>query len=476
MDNQFEITLQQFYEGVSPLAHIDSKTYIGNRGQAGEMKADIISNPGFITQSPALQDLTNGNQEGVVNELIRYILDKPVDASTTYAVGTSKLFKLSPTDVISGGDPSWPQTINGMVEGESVIRLKENLFVFYNKESEGDIAAMPLDTEEIDEDWGSTSDQPLEKAPHPAAVKEDVLVFGNGRYLGAYVQGLGVLDTQKLDFGEGSEVVDVVFSANMWWIAVNSGEGKKSQIYMYDGSAMSNILSDEAGVGDQRIGFLYVLNGNLYVAYQDKSSDSYSIGWLSGRSIKPLRYFSGTLPNHRQKALYKNTILFISGQDIYTCGAPVEQLPIQISPLADGGYEYVGAIASPFGVPIVSSSDGVSNHRIARFSGFSTNSKWKSILIDTTDGRRLGRTHTVIVATKSLGENAKCEIRLLGDQEKTESNVLTVSGEGETRFVFRTINLQPTEDIRVYLNWENGDSVNDCPIRKITLMGNFVER
>jgi hypothetical protein len=472
-DVDFIIDFDQFNEGFAPLAHLDSKTFVGNRGQASEMLADVISLPGYITQSPAIANLTNGSQAGVVDQLIRQILDRPVSSTVTYGVGTTKLFKISPTEVVSA------QTITGMTSGESVIRLKTNVFVFYNKSSGGDIAAMPLATEVIDVDWGSTTDEALEKAPHPAAVKEDILVFGNGRYLGVYVEGLATLDVKKLDFGEGAEVADVVFHANSWWIAVNYGEGKRGQIYMYDGSAISNILSDETGVGDQRIGFLYVLNGNIFVAFDDKSSDGFSIGWLSGRTIKPLRYFTGSLPDHRQKALYKNTILFVSDDSIWSSGAPVEQLPIQISKLATGGLATVGAIASPFGEPLVASSDTTletPGYQLSKFSGYSTASEWKSIVVDITNARLLGKITTVIVSTPALGANAKAEIVLEGNQGALTSSAFSVTGTNKTRHVFRTINLAACEDVRVVVNYENGNATNPCPIRKITLLGNFVER
>lgn len=477
MDTDFSIEFSGFNEGNAPVAHLDDHTFIGSKGQASDMQADIISLPGFLQQSPALVNLTNGTQAGVVSELIRFILDQPTASDTTYAVGATKLFKLSSTAVASGGSPSWPQTITNMTEGESVVRLKENLFVFYNKASGGDIAAMPLATEVIDPDWGSSTDEALQKALHPAAAKEDIIVFGNGRYLGVFIYGApGTLDVKKLDFGEGAEVADVVFLNGIWWIAVNYGEGRRAQVYLYDGSAMSNILSDEVGIGSQKIGFLFVLNGIIYVAYEDKSSGSFAIGWINGRQLKPLRYFKGTLPDHRQKTLYKNTILFVSGENILSLGASVDSLPVQISTLADGGYAAVGGIAAPFGVPFVASSDRTSNHRLAKFSGLSTASFWKSICVDTTRSRELGNIHTVIVSTKPLAANARADITLEGDQGDSTSNALAVTGLGKTRHVFRTINLAGVEDVRCLVSYQNGDATANCPIRKIILLGNFVER
>lgn len=479
-DIDFVIQFDQFNEGFAPIAHLDDKTFVGNKGQSSDMLADVISLPGYIKQSPALANLTNGTQAGVVDQLIRHILDRPVSSTTTYAVGTTKLFKLSSTAVASGGTPSWPQSITNMTEGESVIRLKENVFIFYNKSSGGDIAVMPLSTEVIDPDWGSSTDEALEKALHPAAAKEDIIVFGNGRYCGVFVYGSpGILDVKKLDFGEGAIVADVVFHANAWWIAVNYGEGKRGQIYMYDGSAISNTLSDETGVGDQQIGFLYVLNGNIFVGFDDKSDDCFSLGWLSGRSIKPLRYFSGTLPDHRQKALYKNTILFVSDDSIWSCGAPVEQLPIQISKLATGGLATVGAIASPFGEPLVASSDTTLEtplHQISKFSGYATDSYWNSIFIDTTSNRLLGKITTIIVQTKPLEADAKAEITLEGNQGALTSSAFSITGTSKTRHIFRSVDLAAVEDVRIKINYENGDSTNTCPIRKVILLGTFVER
>lgn len=483
-DQDFKFTLNGFNEGLSPVAHIDTATFIGNKGQASEMLADIISKPGYITQSPALADLTNGNQSGAVTELIRQILDNPVTSNTTYGIGTSKLFKISPTAVTSGGSPSWPQTVTGMTEGESAIKLGDTLFGLYNTASAGDILSMPLDGSDIiDHDWGSTTDQALEKAPHPAAVKEDIMLFGNGRYVGVLILGSpATLDVQKLDFGEGNEVVDIVFNANVWWIAVNSGEGKRGQIYVYDGSALSNQLSDEAGVGDQQIGFLYVQNGNIFVAYEDTSADGYTIGFLTGRQIKPLRYFTGSLPNHRQKALYKNTILFAAGENIMSMGATVDQLPLQISALADGGYSAIGAVACPFGIPMIASTQSTS-YRLAQFSGYSTSSTWKSRYINTCEGRKLGKIQNVIIHTKPLEENAKCTIQLEANQGQLTSNSLVVETTNKTRHVFTSIGfidglsngVSVVEDVRVVVTYSNGNATNDCPIREIVVEGNYAE-
>lgn len=475
-DTNFSFTIEDFNQGLSPLAHLDNKTFFGAKGQASDMLADIISKPGFVTQSPNLSTLTNGNQSGVVTELIRYILDQPISSNLTYALGTSKLFRVTSDTITSGGSPSYPQSVTDMVAGESLVRLNANLYGFYNKASGGDIFKMPLSTEVIVANWGSTNDTALIDAPHPVCVKEDIMLFGNGQYVGLFIEGTNTLNTQHLDFGSGAEVVDIVFTSNNFWIAVNSGEGKRGQIYLYDAGAQSNQLNDEAGIGDQQIGFLYVYNGNVYVTYEDTSSDAYVLGFVSGKSIKPLRYFSGSLPNHRQKALYKDTILFTNGTNILSMGASVEQLPLQISNLTDGGYATIGAVASPFGTPMISSTDGGSNFQIAKFNGYSVDSVWKSRFYDITRGRSLGKITDIIVYSKALAANARCDISIETDQGAHTTNSYQYSGVGITRKLFTSINAPQAQDYRLVISWSNGNTTNDCPIRKIEVLGNYVER
>lgn len=475
-DLDFAIEFSGFNEGNAPLAHLDTKTYIGNRGQSSEMLGDVISKPGFLTQTPALASLTNGTQAGVVDQLIAYVLDQPISSDLTYGIGTTKLFSISATTVKTGGSPSFPQAITSAVSGESVIRLKANLYGFFNKAAAGEILKMPLSSETIDQTWGSVTDAALEVAPHPSAAKEDIMVFGNGRYLGVYVEGVPALDVQKLDFGEGAEVVDVVFNANMWWIAVNYGEGKRGQIYLYDGSALSNLLSDESGIGEQSIGFLYVKDGIVFVAYKDLTSGIFAIGFISGREIKPLRYFKGDLPDFKQKALYKNHIIFSSTTDIWAFGASVEQLPLQIGRLADGGYATVGAVSSPFGTPMIASSDGGSNHRLAKFSGFAVDGIWKSILVDITKHLMLGKVKAIVVYSKALGANAKCAISLEGNQGAETSTAVSYTGTGVTRKVFKSIDMTAVEDFRLLIDYSTGNASNDCPIRKVVCLGTYIER
>lgn len=477
--NSWTIKFSKFYQGASPVAHMNSLTETGNAGHYSVAQNINVLDPTYITQGPALSDLTNGTQAGEVDELINYIMDTAVSNDTSYAIGETKLFQISSSAVTS--DTDWPHTVTGATDGESCINLNGNLYYFYNKSSGGDIGQYDL-TSSFDDDWGSTTPTGaavLQNAPHPVATKEDIMVFGNGRYLGIYKDNSTTIDVTKLDFKEGNQVDDVLFHSNQWWIVVNSDvtgtNRSKGQIFLYDGSAVSTLLSDETAVGLQRIGWICLVNGIIYIAYQDLSfSGGYKIGYISGRQIKPLAHFTGSLPTYEQKTLYKNTILFLSDSLVYSAGASTENLPFQISQLADGGYDTVGGIAAPFGTPIIASTD-TTNYRLAKFSGYDTSCNWKSIIISMVEqSRKKGMIDRVTVLTGTLGADARCDLKFEFDQNSSNSGTAKqITGTNKRRHIFQGFG-SSFEDFRLFLNWSNGDTSNDCPIRKVIVEGHYI--
>ena len=220
-DNDFVIRIKNFNLGYAPLTHLDSLTELGDAAQASVMtNADIISIPNHLTQGPGLSTLTNGDDAGVVSELITFIMDRAVTSDITYASGNTKLFQLSSTAVTDSA--TWPRTITGAAGTTAnpcaVIRVRANLYYFHNGASTGNIGQFNL-ASTFDDDWGSTvptGAATLQVAPHPAATKEDIMVFGNGRYAGTYIDATTTLAPTKLDFGTDNQVDDVIFHANQW--------------------------------------------------------------------------------------------------------------------------------------------------------------------------------------------------------------------------------------------------------------------
>ena len=480
-EQQFQIKLKDFYEGLSPHAGPNPLTSKGSKGQASVMQNMNVILADSMFPGKGLTNLSNGTQAGVVTELINHILDKAVAADTTYGIGPTKLFQISSTAVASSG--TWPHTITNATDGESVVDFNGNIYYFYNKASGADIGKYDQ-ASTFDDDWGSTvptGAAALQSAVHPVAVKEDLMVFGNGQYLGTYTGETNTLAPTKLDFKAGQVVADVCFNGNQWVIAVNSGVSGNNQnhsdIFLWGGAAINSILDDQLSVGPNKIGFLYPLGGVVFVAYQDLSDiGSFKIGYINGRQLKTLGYFTGTLPNFAQKTTYLNTILFLSGGLVFSAGAYNDELPLQLSQFADGGYATCGALASPFGTPMIASTDGGSNFRLAKFFSYETASVWKSLVIPVVNGRLLGYIDDITVLTNNLQDNsASCSLTVEYNQATSTSTAKTITTAGKTLHRFN-MNIKNVEDFRIALDFSAGSSSYPVEIREIIIDGHYYER
>jgi len=472
-DNTFTISIDKTYQGFSPMAFENSLTEFGNGGHASAMTNCDVLSADFFTQGPGFVDLTNGTQAGAVTELITFIYDKSV-ATKAYGIGQTKLFELTNTAVTNAGD--FPHAITNSTDGESIVVLKGVLYYFFNKSSGGEIGSFDLSST-FDDDWGSTiptGAASLQKALHPSDGKEDVMIFGNGRYAGVYIGGTNTVAPTKLDFGNDAEVSDVIFSGNQWLIAVNKGSTGRTegQIYTYEASGLSSILDDETAVGMQKIGFLYRLNGIVYVAYQDLSSTGFKIGYLSGRRIINLGSYTGALPGFAQKTLFKNTIIYLSSNDIWSSGSLAEELPVQISQLAGTEFIATGALAAPFGTPMMASAEE-SSFKLSKFSGYNTNSNWKSIVFPTTQGRFKGYIDEITVLTNTLGANARADLTIEYNQAVGTTTLKQITGTGDRKFVFDNFDVGSVSDFRIAIDYSNGDTTNPVQIRNILVKGHW---
>jgi len=465
-DNSLFIRLDKFYQGLSPAWFKNTLSAFGNAGHANDMTNCDILTPDYITQGAGLANLT-----GTPTELLKYIMDRAVTSGVTYGIGNTKLWQLTSSAI------SAKRTISGATRGESVFYLKGYLYYVY----QDDFGRYNL-ASTYDDDWGSTvptGKASLQDAIHPVATKEDIALIGNGRYMATFVASTATLNATKLDFGNNTEVSDVVFHNNRWLIAVNTSYADDDNrglgyLYWYDGSAVSALLEDEASIGIQKIGFIKVINGVVFVAFQDLSSTGgYKLGYLSGNQIKTLVHFTGSLPNFRQKTLYKNTLLFLADNKVWSAGASVEELPFALSQIADGGYSTVGAIAAPFGTPIISSYQSTS-YRVAKFSGYETSSNWTSLIMPTTAGSDLAYIDKIIITTEALGTGARCDITLKYNDEDSNSGANQISTKDKRRHIFK-LNDRAIENLRVYLDFSNGSATNPVKIKYIDIRGHFLE-
>jgi hypothetical protein len=233
-------------------------------------------------------------------------------------------------------------------------------------------------------------------------------------------------------------------------------------------------LTDETGVGMQRIGFLYRINGIIYVAYQDLSSTGFIIGYINGKGISPLVRFTGTLPTFNKKTLFKNTILFLSDNLIYSAGAIIPQFPYQLSQIATSLYANATAIAAPFGTPMIASNNG-STYVLSKFSGYNTSSNWKSIVLPLSAGKMKGNITDIIVLTNTLGTGASCSLTYEYDQASGTSSAKTITTAGKRRHFFTNFGVNGVEDARICLDFSGGSITNPVRIRKIVVNGVYIE-
>ena len=91
-------------------------------------------------------------------------------------------------------------------------------------------------------------------------------------------------------------------------------------------------------------------------------------------------------------------------------------------------------------------------------------------------GRMLGLIDDVIVTTKSLGSGASCTLTIETNQFTSTSTPQTIATTGKRRHVFNNLGLLAFEDFRIALDFSSGSATNDCGIKKIQIVGHYVER
>lgn len=464
-DDSLYIKLDRFYQGHSPAFFKNALSSFGNPGHANAMTNVDVLTPEYLTQGPGLSNMT-----GSPSVLMKFIMDRVVASGVSYGLSNTKLYQITSSAI------TLKRTITGATRGESIFYLKGVLYYVY----QDDFGSFDL-TSTYDDDYGSTvptGAASLQDAPHPSAVKEDIALIGNGRYVAKFTSSDATLAATKLDFGTNTEVADILFHNNKWLIAVNTANADSDNrglgyLYWYDGSAVSALLDDEASVGVQKIGFIKVINGIVYIAYQDLSTSGFKIGYLSGNQIKVLGHFTGSLPNFRQKTLYKNLLLFASSGGLWTAGATVPELPYAVSQHADGGYATIGGLAAPFGVPIIGSSSG-SSYRTAEFSGYDTNSNWTSLIMPTSRGKDLAYIKEILVTTEAFASGGRCDITLQYNDNNSNSAAKELST-ASTRKHLIAVDDSNIENLRAYIDFSNGSTSIPVKIKMIEIFGHFVE-
>lgn len=456
--------------GFAPGYYKETYPSFGNKNMAGAMTNCDLTNVSYITQGPGLSNLLN---PGTVTTLIKGILKAPSASDTTYAIGGSRLYQLSSTSMTA--DASFPHTLTSKT-GEDVLWFGGQLYYSYN----GNTSDIGKYNGSFDDDWGSTiptGKANLQNAPHQliggGSTGNGKMYFANGRYVGDWDET--TYDPQALDLPTGSEVQSIAWMKDRVWIAANkttlTGSNKNyASIYVWDGTSDS-WESEIPLMGT--VGALHVKNGILYVFYQDlTNTGGYKLAYVDSQyTVSDLGNFTGGLPAYYQVDDYKDFIIWNANGSIWAFGASDKDLPPKIFQLADGGYSTVGGIATPFGTPLIASSEG-SSYRLGKFSGYDTNSSWKSLLFDITGNGRESTIDSVRINFEQLQSNARVDWSLVNNQGITiYSDTISHDKLGAKTSIWCPLNGKKTENFRIQLDYSNGDTTNTVAIKSIKIDG-----
>lgn len=482
----FQIQLDNISQGgLCPRFYENDYPTYGNKNQAGKMLNCDCTNANYITQGAGLSTLTDGTQATAVTTLIKGMTDYAVASDVAYGIGGNKLYKFSSTAVstaspfnVSGGGYVIDKGTVTSEDGEDVSLFQNNLYYTYNHSgTAGDVGKYDL-ASTFDVDWGSTV--PTGAAalqggvPHQISnsVNEAVMYISNGKYVASY-DGTNFND-QALDFATGMVISSIKWVNNRLWIAVNktslSGSNKnRASLFVWDGTTDQ---PETEIVLSGTVGGLYVKNSILYVFYQDvTNTGGYKLAYVNGSQIVDLCNFTGSLPAYYQITEYKDFILWISNGDIYAWGAGDKELPTRFFQIADAGFSTAGGIACPFGTPIVASNESTS-YKLAKWSGYDTNSYWKSLMFDITGTGKTSSVESVRVNFEQLTSGAYVIMNLVNNKGTTiHTEVISYARLGAVTTHFIPLNGKIQENFRVEFNYTGGSTSATVKIKSVRIKG-----
>jgi hypothetical protein len=477
---KWNLSISNFLGGFAPAWYKETYPTYGNKNQAGGMTNVDLTNPGYLTQGPGLSDLTLGTQAGAVTTLVNSILDSSVASDVTYGIGGNLLHKLSSTAVID--DATWPHTINHPTKdtetGEDVCLYRSNLYYSYNANlsgvASGDIGKYDLSST-FDDDWGSTTPTGFAAltgdVPHQMVVGNDIMYTANGRYVCTF-DGT-TFAPQGLDIPTGAVIESMAYNADRLWIAANipdlTGTNKTvASIYIWDGT--TDTWEAEIKVTG-RIGAMYVKNNVIFLWYQDISSTGgYKLAYIGGGSVVDVANYTGGLPSYSQVTQYKDFILWVSDTAVWAFGAGDKDMPIRLFHFADAGYSTVGALSSPFGTPMVASTESTS-YRLAKFADYATACTWKSLIFDVTSSSGLSRVNTLVFNFEQLASGARVDW-VIRDNKGTAVHSDTISYAklgAATSAVYQLGKLM--ENFRIEFDFTNGSTTAPVKMKNVRVYG-----
>lgn len=232
-----------------------------------------------------------------------------------------------------------------------------------------------------------------------------------------------------------------------------------ASIFIYSSGAES--YDTEIGLAGN-IGPLFVDCGVTYVFYEDTTATGYKLGYIYGNSVKDLCEFTGSMPKYSQVTKYRNFIIWVSGGKVWAFGSSANGISSMVFQLADAGYDYAGALAAPFGTPIVASWDGSSAYQLSKFYGYDTVAYWYSKMFAV--GKGTLKNFTVYCDTIASGGRA--DIRIVTDNGRNSYTGFILD---DTTINARTfpIGAKVFNNFRLEISFYNGSTTYPVKINRV---------
>lgn len=476
---EWTITINDFQGGLAPGYFFDNYPSFGNNNQAGKMTDCDLTNPSYVTQGPGFTEIATVSQMAdKMNAIIDRALNLGGGEVETFGGGENELYvfdnnSINETHTVMGPSGS------GVV---SVEYFNNKAYYAYQKASgAADMGRRDSSSPgNYNDDWLSTSESVTlngnSATPYPYPLTNGTykgspaLFLGHGNDVLAHTAS-GVV-AEALDLPQDHVIQSMRWNQDTLWIASKTpGVGSKNEcsIFAWDG-ADTSWFEEIRLKGD--IGALFVKDGIVFVFYKEVTQNGGSkIGFVNQNVIQELAEFETSLPGHHQVTEWNNHIIWDGGGTIFAFGARESRLPNKIFKLATASNSG-GALAAPFGVPMASNENITGTTVVLeKFSGYSTNADYKSLVFDVGFDAKKSKITTLAVNHETAGAGARVDVKLVNNKGTTLKTIPITDTTSTRTLVHPNVE---TDNFRVELDWSNGSTTKNMKVKNIYIAGHTI--
>jgi len=305
--------------------------------------------------------------------------------------------------------------------------------------------------------------------------------IANGKYIAMIDIGDATATYDALTLYTDDVISSIVWNNDRVYAAANNPNltgANSNNAFIYAWNYFDDNYEGEPIRVNGRIGALYVKNGITFVWYESRTGTSSinTFGYIGEGRVIPLATFDGDCPEYYQVGERGDYIIFLSGNLVYAYGSLSEQA-VGLSQFMTASYTTSGGIAAPFGETIISSYLST-NFALAKESGYTVSSLWKSLVFPVSSGSKLAQLDRVTVWTEEMKTGAKLDtvLRYNGGTKTISLDQIAYSATKPTRHIIGARDLPKVEDFRLELSFANGSATNPVKVKQIEVEFNFVNK